>query len=686
MRLARNVELAIKKGVGPQVRSGAQRGFTARDGGLLSQSFKPSSQTSTWNRSNRDSSYSPKQDRRVAGAASETPKQPVSGARGIRHLTTQEWEERRKKGLCFRCGMPYNPLHKCADPKVRVVLLGEDEMTNEEGEVLVAEEMNPEIEDDLEEGECRMLEYLDMAELFQTQENRGELSSMKVEGQVGGIPILILLDSGATHNFISPKLGVCQKLKVDIGGYGCLIDAYVLDIGGLDLILGVAWLRMLGDVIANWEKVTMSFQVSGQNFILEGAVKPNQVVSSLHSITHNPYFGSIQPDRKKGNREVSGTQTLTIQQQQQLQHLLSTLEVVFQEPSGLPPRRSFDHGIQLVQGQGAISEVANDETLEPIKSGDKKVKAWRVYYRKRKGVTRGEDIGEKSSAVLAAHGLSCSVLAFVAGFEASNIDQQSHEFFIVDKTSCKLQALTNKNHFSLKRRYRTWNIGYKDREVLNVCNYAVSGAVRLHNKKIPSKVTKNALLLIFNTLIKWMHIHFRIPSYFFKVRQFIGSELFVHNGDSRSGVDISVLSGFHLTLNICLQLKNVPPNLHVNPTKLYCILHCNTSFQVPAGQTLENSPTGYQVWKDDEIVELNKKLFCHVSDYMTDKRRIGMHNKGDDGNSRAVEAFLHFEPNEKGQGFSYCYLMYLTFLWVLIESNGIAVWLIVRAPIGASSL
>ncbi|KAJ1441380.1 Aspartic peptidase domain superfamily [Sesbania bispinosa] len=250
-------------------------------------------------------------DNSKRGAASETPKQPVSGARGVRHLTTQEWEERRKKGLCFRCGMPYNPLHKCADPKVRVVLLGEDEMTNEEGEVLVAEEMNPEIEDDSEEGECRMLEYLDMDELFQTQENRGELSSMKVEGQVGGIPILILLDSGTTHNFISPKLGVCQKLKVDIGGYGCLIDAYVLDIGGLDLILGVAWLRTLGDVIANWEKMTMSFQVSGQNFTLEGAVKPNQVVSSLHSIIHNPYFGSIQPDRKKGNCEVRDDQLVS---------------------------------------------------------------------------------------------------------------------------------------------------------------------------------------------------------------------------------------------------------------------------------------------------------------------------------------------------------------------------------------
>ncbi|KAJ1409021.1 Retrotransposon gag domain [Sesbania bispinosa] len=355
MRLARNVELAMKRGVGPHVRLGVQRGFTGRDGGTSLQNFRPSSQPPNWNDSNRDSSYSPKQDQRVGGAVSETPKQPVSRARGVRHLTTQEWEERRKKGLCFRRGMSYSLLHKCADPNVRVVLLGEDEMINEEGEVLVAEEMNSEIEDTLKEGECRMLEYLGMAELFQTRENKGELSSMRMSIKLGD-----------GHRVFSQ--GVCQKLKVDIGGYCCLIDAYILDIGGLDLLLGVVWMRTLGDVIANWETMTMSFQVSGQDFTLEGAAKPNQVVSSLHSLVHNPYFGSIQLDRMKGNHDARGTQILTCMQQQQLQHLLSTLEVVFHEPTGLPPQRSFfheptglppqrsfDHGIHLVQGQGAVS-------------------------------------------------------------------------------------------------------------------------------------------------------------------------------------------------------------------------------------------------------------------------------------------------------------------------------------------
>ncbi|KAG4958663.1 hypothetical protein JHK82_035366 [Glycine max] len=289
----------------------------------------------------------------------------------------------------------------------------------------------------------------------------------------------------------------------------------------------------------------------------------------------------------------------------------------------------------------------------------------------------------ESSAVLAAHGLSCSILAFATAFGVSNIDQHSQRIFIGNKTS-NLQALTiqnlrrlfwsvdhetrasfssllnyfdpNKNCLSPLPSYQNLNIGYKDKEVLNVCSYAVSGAVRLFEKIAP-QFTENALSLTSNTLIKWMHIHFRLPKYFFKVRPFIGSELFVHNKDSSNGVDISVSQGSHLTLNICLQLKNVPPKLLVKSTKLYCILHCSTVFHVPCGQRKapENSLFGYEAWKDDEIVELNQKLFCHVLDSAAGQRRIGRHSRGH-GNSRAVETFMDFRPNEKGQGFSHCSL------------------------------
>ncbi|KAD5508876.1 hypothetical protein E3N88_16579 [Mikania micrantha] len=53
--------------------------------------------------------------------------------RGVRSLSRTEWEERRKKGLCYKCGQPFSPSHKCPDGQLRVLLLGDDELETHEG-------------------------------------------------------------------------------------------------------------------------------------------------------------------------------------------------------------------------------------------------------------------------------------------------------------------------------------------------------------------------------------------------------------------------------------------------------------------------------------------------------------------------------------------------------------------------
>ncbi|KAJ0492489.1 hypothetical protein HanIR_Chr12g0575491 [Helianthus annuus] len=47
--------------------------------------------------------------------------------RGIRSLSRAEWEDRKKKGLCFKCGQVYSPSHKCPAGSLLVLLLGDDE-------------------------------------------------------------------------------------------------------------------------------------------------------------------------------------------------------------------------------------------------------------------------------------------------------------------------------------------------------------------------------------------------------------------------------------------------------------------------------------------------------------------------------------------------------------------------------
>ncbi|KAJ1377475.1 Aspartic peptidase domain superfamily [Sesbania bispinosa] len=163
-------------------------------------------------------------------------------------------------------------------PKSEVVgLLGVDEMVNETGKVVVAE---VEEESEMEECESNVLDCKKMWDYYNIMEDKSQpLKTLNLEGSMNGIPIFILVDSGTTHNFISPKVvmtlgisveeadkglgirlgdgsraftkGICLNLEVSMGKYTCTIDAWVLDMGGLDLILGVSWLKTLRDVTRN---------------------------------------------------------------------------------------------------------------------------------------------------------------------------------------------------------------------------------------------------------------------------------------------------------------------------------------------------------------------------------------------------------------------------------------------------
>lgn len=98
-------------------------------------------------------------------------------------------------------------------------------------------------------------------------------NTMHISGTIGDIPILILVDSEANHNFISPQVvsavglsfddtrqflvrlgnghkistgGQCSPFLLKLEDTEFPINAHILDLGVKDLILGVTWLRSLG--------------------------------------------------------------------------------------------------------------------------------------------------------------------------------------------------------------------------------------------------------------------------------------------------------------------------------------------------------------------------------------------------------------------------------------------------------
>ncbi|KZV56971.1 peroxidase 64 [Dorcoceras hygrometricum] len=135
---------------------------------------------------------------------------------------------------------------------------------------------------------------------------------MKFLGCIEGREVVVMVDSEASHNFVSRKLvtelglpvdetvqfgvclgdggrvpcqGLCKNLLVDLRQCMVEVNGYVFQLGGVDLILGVDWLRTLGDVVTNWDLMRMSFTVGQGSVTLAGDPGLSRAVCSLKSLS-----------------------------------------------------------------------------------------------------------------------------------------------------------------------------------------------------------------------------------------------------------------------------------------------------------------------------------------------------------------------------------------------------------------
>jgi len=168
-----------------------------------------------------------------------------------------------------------------------VLLLGDDESEAEEcPQQLMLEEIPNTTDpcvDDTAQGTCSVLEFFEVQAITRTDIRGGK--TLKLEGAITSIPVVILVDSGATHNFLSLKLvralglplqscpGIriklgdgykvlitqCCNFLVDVGPCSFSITALVLETGDIDLVAGMAWLESLGEVTHNWLEAWMRF-------------------------------------------------------------------------------------------------------------------------------------------------------------------------------------------------------------------------------------------------------------------------------------------------------------------------------------------------------------------------------------------------------------------------------------------
>ncbi|XP_042758298.1 uncharacterized protein LOC122198198 [Lactuca sativa] len=296
------------------------------------------------------------------------PERTGGNPRVQRTLTEAQIQDKRNRGVCYRCDERWFKGHVCKS-QVNVIVVDEEE-ANPEGTpdeidpaTLVSTEVNPEIEVSLNS----------VAGLSSPK-------TMKVRGVIGNQPVVTLIDPGATHNFIAAHLvstldlpieetepygirmgtgdcekgtGVCKGVLLHLKELDIKEDFLPLRLGSSDVILGMQWLETLGMTKTNWKEQTMEFDIGGRKARIEGDKSLGKSLISLKAMTKT--LG------KEGNGvlvELSNVEEepkVTNPIPSFLQQVVQEFECLFRDPIGLPPPRIREHQIIIKEGTTPIS-------------------------------------------------------------------------------------------------------------------------------------------------------------------------------------------------------------------------------------------------------------------------------------------------------------------------------------------
>jgi hypothetical protein len=133
--------------------------------------------------------------------------------------------------------------------------------------------------------------------------------TLKLIGYIKHRKVIILVDSGNTHNFIhrciaqetncyiratnnfqimivngrSMKCGGCfENVRLKIGDYHLKSHMFAIDMGSCDIVLDAVWLRTLGPILMDFKELTMQFDQEGQQYKFQGIIVGSTEIISSH--------------------------------------------------------------------------------------------------------------------------------------------------------------------------------------------------------------------------------------------------------------------------------------------------------------------------------------------------------------------------------------------------------------------
>ncbi|XP_062118768.1 uncharacterized protein LOC133832416 [Humulus lupulus] len=287
----------------------------------------------------------------------------------IKRLSLAELKECRDKGLCFTCDENFSFNHQCRN-RVLIMCGTEDDV---EDDIAI----EPAVEDvTQEEVSLHSLSNSSHPHIFRMLATH---RATKLE---------VLIDTGSNSNFIQEDLASklnlpmvpvkkfkvymgngqfltcssqCQQVELILQGHQFVVDLFVLPIWGLDVVLGMQWLRTLGPCLHNHKDLTIEFQWNGQIVRLEGNTPVSAQLAScsqLHSFLgaeHGSLLFCLFVLADPSPDHSADLSSLEAQLPPCDKTILKDFSPVFATPLELPPWRTIDHRIHLREGSTSVN-------------------------------------------------------------------------------------------------------------------------------------------------------------------------------------------------------------------------------------------------------------------------------------------------------------------------------------------
>lgn len=150
--------------------------------------------------------------------------------------------ERRKRGLCYSCDSKWHQGHVCATPKLFFI-----ERINEE-EIPTADQPT-----EPDPGDFFLEEFPEIS--LNAISGTPTPKTMRIVGYIKHHKVVILIDSGSTHNFLDESiarilgihsnrqeltsLGQSRGTKIKMQGHIFSLDRYLFSLAGCEVVLGI---------------------------------------------------------------------------------------------------------------------------------------------------------------------------------------------------------------------------------------------------------------------------------------------------------------------------------------------------------------------------------------------------------------------------------------------------------------